>query len=122
MVSLTATPGADALRPLAPVRAGARRTADGVALAWIRRSRLGGDAWEPVDTPLDEASERYEVDVLKAGLVVRTLGATSPAVLYPAAAELADFGAPQPTLSVRIVQLSASVGRGAPLEAVLAAA
>ena len=120
MAALTATPRPDALRPLAPVRAAARRTPEGVALSWIRRNRSGGDAWEPVDTPLDEAFERYEVDILKAGGVVRTLASAGPGVLYPAAAEVGDFGAPQASLAVRIVQLSAAVGRGFPRDAVLA--
>jgi hypothetical protein len=120
MVAVSATPRPDALRPMAAVRPAARRTAEGVALSWIRRNRLGGDAWEPVDTPLDEAFERYEVDVLKAGTVVRTLASSGPGVLYPAAAEVADFGGPQVSLTIRIVQLSATVGRGHPRDAVLA--
>jgi hypothetical protein len=33
-------------------------------------------------------------------------------VLYAAADEIADFGAAQTTLSVRVAQLSATVGRG----------
>jgi hypothetical protein len=43
---------------------------------------------------------------------VRTLTATAPSVLYAAADEIADFGVPQAHLSVRVAQLSATVGRG----------
>ena len=120
MAQVVATPGPDALRPLAPVRPRARRTAGGIAIAWLRRNRLGGDAWEPLDTELDEALERYDVDVLQAGTVVRTLPASAPEVLYASASEIADFGIAQTAVAVRIVQLSASVGRGRALEAVLA--
>jgi hypothetical protein len=119
MAQVVATPGPDALRPLAPVRPRARRTAGGIAIAWLRRNRLGGDAWEPLDTEFDEAVERYEVDVLQAGTVVRTLPASAPEVLYASAYESADFGIAQTVIAVRIVQLSASVGRGRALEAVL---
>jgi hypothetical protein len=37
-------------------------------------------------------------------------------VLYPAALEIADFGGQQTSLSVRIFQMSVSVGRGYPLQ------
>ena len=51
--------------------------------------------------------------------VVRTLNATAPMALYAAADEFADFGAPQASLSIRVSQLSATVGRGFATEAVL---
>ena len=81
-------------------------------LAWIRRARRGGDDWEPQEVPLGEESERYEVDILDGAAVLRTIATTMPEALYPAAQELADFGAPQTTLSVRIAQLGATIGRG----------
>jgi hypothetical protein len=71
--------------------------------------------------PLGEDSEQYALDVLSDGGVVRTLVATSPTALYAAADELADFGAPQAALSVRVSQLSATVGRGFATEASLEA-
>jgi hypothetical protein len=111
-VEIAATANGDALRPLAPVHVRARRDADGVRLTWIRRARRNGDAWEPVEVPLGEDGERYEVDVLAGAAVVRTLAATAPEALYPAAQELADFGAPQAMLSLRVAQMSAAVGRG----------
>jgi len=40
-------------------------------------------------------------------------------VLYAAADEIADFGAPQAALSVRLAQLSATVGRGVAAQATL---
>ena len=47
----------------------------------------------------------------------RVLGATTTSTLYTAAAQTADWGAllgPGDTLDIRIFQLSALVGRGAP--------
>jgi hypothetical protein len=52
--------------------------------------------------------------------VKRGLAAMSTNVLYAAGDELSDFGAPQTTLSVRVAQLSASIGAGRAAEAVLA--
>ncbi|WP_349370725.1 glycoside hydrolase/phage tail family protein [Salinarimonas sp.] len=114
VVEITATAGPSALLPLAPVHPAARRTGEGVVLAWTRRSRLDADAWDVVDVPLGEASEAYRVEILApGGAVLRTLAAATPSVLYPAADELADFGAPQAALTLRIAQDSALVGPGA---------
>jgi len=90
----------------------AQRGPEGVAITWIRRSRREADAWEPVDVPLGEESERYELDILSGGAVVRTLSTAAATVLYPTASELADFGSAQAILSLRVYQLSAALGRG----------
>ncbi|HEX2552061.1 MAG TPA: glycoside hydrolase/phage tail family protein [Microvirga sp.] len=118
-VAFAATAGPDALKPLPPVRASARRSAEGVTMRWIRRTRQDGDPWDPLDVPLAEEAERYEVDVIQGGAVVRILRSGEAAALYPAAEELADFGMPQSMLSLRIVQMSAAVGRGFPLETIV---
>ncbi|RAI42615.1 baseplate multidomain protein megatron [Rhodoplanes roseus] len=114
------TPQPTALRPLSPVHVRARRSAEGVRLSWIRRTRRDGDSWDVADVPLGEDGESYAVDILAGSTVVRTLATAGPAVLYAAADEIADFGAPQAGLSVRIAQVSAAVGRGVAAEAVLA--
>lgn len=116
VAELTATPGATALRPLAPVRVKARRAAAGIVLSWIRRTRVGGDSFDLAEVPLGEATESYAVDILDGATVKRTLAAATPSVLYPAAAELADFGAPQARLSLSVAQISAVCGRGFPAE------
>jgi hypothetical protein len=110
-VELSATPTSTGLRPFSPVHLRARRSGAGVAISRIRRTRRDGDAWDG-EVPLGEESEAYAVDILSGATVVRTLTANAPSVLYAAAEELADFGAAQTTLSVRVAQLSATVGRG----------
>ena len=111
-VTLAATPGALALMPYSPVQAQAQRSAAGVTISFIRRGRLGSDAWDQIDIPLGEASEAYQIDILKSGVVMRTLSVTTPTMLYAAADEVTDFGAPQAALSLAIFQMSAAVGRG----------
>ena len=44
---------------------------------------------------------------------------STPSVLYAAADEIADFGAPQTALDMRVTQVSATVGRGFSVEATL---
>ena len=111
-VAMTITPQAVALKPLSPVHLRAARGMDGITLRWTRRTRIDGDSWTAEDVPLGESAERYEVDILDGTTVKRTLSASEPQVLYAAADEIADFGAPQATVSFRVAQLSATVGRG----------
>jgi hypothetical protein len=111
-VAVDITPGAAALRPYAPVHLRAARGTDGVMLSFVRRTRIDGDSWEAVEVPLGEAQERYEIDILDGATVKRTLSSAASPVLYPNAAELADFGAPQSALSIRVFQMSAIAGRG----------
>ncbi|MEX0752823.1 MAG: glycoside hydrolase/phage tail family protein [Xanthobacteraceae bacterium] len=116
-VALEATPQATALRPLSPVHLRAQRTADGVLISWIRRTRREGDSWTAGDVPLGEEREAYAVDILSGQSVLRTLEADAPTALYSNADEIADFGQPQSSLSVSVAQVSATVGRGFPAAA-----
>lgn len=112
VAEIIATAGSDALKPMSPVHVAARREAGGIRLTWIRRTRRNGDGWDALDVPLAEDAERYEIDILRSDAVVRTLTSTQPSVLYGAAEEMEDFGGPQSTLRLRIVQTSAVAGRG----------
>jgi hypothetical protein len=81
-------------------------------LSWVRRTRVDGQWRNSVDAALGEATEAYEVELLLAATVKRTLAVTQPSVIYTAAMQIADFGSAQTTLSFRVFQLSATVGRG----------
>nr|WP_230531853.1 hypothetical protein [Microvirga roseola] len=112
VVEIAATAGRDAYRPMSPVHVTARREEGGIRIAWIRRTRRDGDGWEAAEVPLAEDAERYETDILRDGVVLRTLASAESALLYPTAQEAADFGAPQSALSLRIAQMSTIAGRG----------
>ncbi|MGD9540609.1 baseplate multidomain protein megatron [Methylocystis sp.] len=109
-----------ALRPYPPTKARARRTPAGVVIDFTRRGRLDSDAWEAFDIPLGEESESYGADIALPASGKRTLTAAMPSLLYPAADELADFGAPQSELTLSLYQMSATVQRGFPLTTTLA--
>jgi hypothetical protein len=111
-VAMQMTPGATALRPYAPVHLKAERGAGGVTFTLIRRTRIDGDSWETLEVPLGESGERYEIDILDGATVKRTLSGDAPTLLYANADEIADFGAPQASLSIRACQISAVAGRG----------
>ena len=121
------TPEGVGLRPFSVVHVRqpwrtAREPGD-LVIAWTRRSRaLAADSWTAAEAPLAEEREAYEVEILDGATVVRTLATTTTSVTYTAAQQLADFGAllgPGDTLAVRIFQLSALVGRGAPASVTL---
>lgn len=110
------------LMPYAPVHPRAVKIGSDIQLSWIRRTRLGGDLRDGTGTvPLSETVEAYEVDILAApgGAVLRTLATSTPSVTYPAAAITTDFGSLPATLSVRICQISGTIGRGFPREVTL---
>lgn len=108
------------LRPYSPVHVKATRSGGDLTLSWIRRTRIGGDSWEASEVPLAEDSESYVVDILDmGGAVKRTLTAGAPSIVYPAAAQVTDFGTVQAALHVRVAQLSAVWGRGAIASAVV---
>lgn len=117
-LAMTLTPQATALMPLSPVHVAATRDGAGVHISWIRRTRRDGDAWG-VEVPLGEDSESYQIDILSGGPVVRTLASSAPSALYASADELSDFGTPQTSLHIRVVQMSSTVGRGYPADVTL---
>lgn len=120
--ALAFTPAGRGLVPFAPVHVAqpwrtARNPGD-LTIRWIRRSRaLVADAWEQVEVPLGEDMESYDLQILDGASVKRTLTSSATSVLYTAAQQTADWGAPLAlgqTLAIRIYQLSNRLGRGDP--------
>ncbi|RBI67931.1 hypothetical protein DQW77_16895 [Roseovarius sp. TE539] len=94
------------------------RSPGDLTIRWTRRSRaLSADSWGGLEVPLAEELEAYEVEILNVAAVKRVLSTTTTSALYTTAQQTADWGAPLgpgDTLDIRIYQLSALVGRGAP--------
>ncbi|WJH39423.1 glycoside hydrolase/phage tail family protein [Aliirhizobium terrae] len=112
--------GVRAQTPLAPVHVEAVRQADGdIAVSWIRRGRIDADSWDALDIPMDEPDERYLVEVMAGGQVRRSAEVGTPAFVYSAADELADFGAREKVLDVRVRQMGRAVPFGIPARTVI---
>jgi hypothetical protein len=109
------------LKPFAPAQLRAHRdaTTGDIELSWVRRARFGGVSWELAEVPLNEEREAYRVEIFDDETVLRTLELSVPTFEYTAAEQLADFGAPAATFTVRVAQLSAAVGAGMELEGVV---
>ena len=116
-VAFESAAGSKALSPYAPARVRAVRGPSGVTFSLVRRGRRDADGWQLIDIPLGEDVEAYDLDILRNGLVVRSLSMTSPSVFYPAAQEALDFGGAQSGFDIQAFQKSAAVGRGFPLSA-----
>jgi hypothetical protein len=120
--ALAFTPAGRGLVPFAPVHVAqpwrTARSPGDLTIRWTRRSRaLVADAWEQVEVPLAEDLESYDVQILDGAVVKRTLTSSTTSVLYTAAQQTADWGAPLApgqTLAIRIYQLSNRLGRGNP--------
>ena len=94
------------------------RTPGDLTIRWTRRSRaLAADSWAGLEVPLGEELEAYEIEILDGATVKRVLSTATTSAVYTAALQASDWGAPLgpgDTLDIRIFQLSALVGRGAP--------
>ena len=93
---------------------------DSSFLTWASR-RLTWGCWHELTTnyfmaPMDCPDEAYGIDILSpAGAILRTVYVTgTSSIVYPAAAILADFGAPQTSLSLTGYQIdnTPGIGRG----------
>ncbi len=103
--------------PLSLVHARVVRLVSGdLHISWIRRSRIEADAWTEGEVPLDEAEERYRLEIMNGSAVVRTVEVGEAEFAYAAADELADFGMPQTVLGLRLRQMG-RLAAGLPLEA-----
>lgn len=110
--------GLRAETPLSPVHLRAARQGNGdISITWIRRSRIDADSWEGTDIPLDEAEERYVIEIVEGGAVKRAVEVSSPAFIYSAEEELLDFGAPQAGIAFRVRQMGRAVALGTPASA-----
>jgi hypothetical protein len=121
--SVLLTNTAEGKKPYSGVRpAVARDSSNNATITWLRRTRrtcrLVGTAG--ISCPLGEASEAYEVDIYADdtfATVVRTItGLSDETASYSAAQQTTDGLTPGDPISVRVYQLSETVGRGHALE------
>ncbi|MNR72514.1 hypothetical protein D3C72_30820 [compost metagenome] len=109
------TGGERAETPLAPVHLWADRRADGgIVIGWTRCGRVDADGWEALDIPMDEPQERYRIDVMAHGDVVRSVEVAEPSFSYAAEDELADFGERQTSIDFAVRQMGRAVPLGIP--------
>lgn len=107
----------ESLKPFSPVDIeGERDGSNNLTITWLRRGRIGVELPSGADIPLSEETEAYEVDVLDDAVsphtVLRTIEVTAETASYTAAQQTTDGLTPGDPVTVRIYQISATVGRG----------
>lgn len=109
-----------ALQPWPPVHLRGKRAASGdLAVSWVRRARLDRRWRDGFEVALEEDGERYELEVLAAGDVLRRVPLDAANFTYTAAQQQADFGEVPERVQLRVCQISPVVGRGQTTEAEL---
>lgn len=102
-----------ALLPFSPVDVVAELSGGDALISWNPRDRIGQVLPPDGVFPMSEDTEAYEVDVVSAGNVVRTLMTSTNSATYTAA-QMATDGVTAGGLLFRVYQISATVGRGTP--------
>ena len=113
--SSSITPAGVGLRPWSVSHVAGARAAgsNDVTFSWARRTRFGGDAFDPPDVPLNEQNESYDLEIMNGASIVRAVnGLLAPTFLYTVAMQTGDFGSAQSSYAIRVYQNSAQVGRG----------
>lgn len=96
-----------ALAPPSPAALGATSAADGIAIAWIRRSRAGWTWSDGGDAPLAEEAERYRATLTRGARSIAIETAT-PSLAVPAATLAALGTGPVGIAVVQIGTVAAS--------------
>ncbi len=97
--------------------AGSRNENGRLTITWCRRDRSGGEWLDGSDIAMTEQSEKYEIDIMSGSTVKRTLTSYVQTISYTETMQQEDFGSLQPSVTVRIYQISATRGRGIVKEA-----
>jgi hypothetical protein len=97
-----------------------RHDSGDIAVTWARRARDDAGRWNDAEVGLGEEAERYRVEILDGGEVVRSADCAAPSFVYTAAMQMADWsGAPTSPLTLRVTQISPRFGPGTPRTATL---
>lgn len=120
VIEVASTPSGEGFRPYSVCHVTGVRAGNDLTINWQRRTRIGGEWRGAGEVPLSETFERYEIDVYDGLDVVRTIAISdAKTATYTEAQQTTDFGSAQPSITVRIYQLSSVVGRGYYKEAIL---
>jgi hypothetical protein len=113
--SVAFTNTGESQKPLSPAGVAAVVTPTGnIEVSWSRRSRFSSVFLTPTGLPLGEATEAYQVDVVKlpAGTVLRTYSTAASVITYNTQQQQADGLVTGDDLRFDVYQISATVGRG----------
>jgi hypothetical protein len=101
------------LLPLSPVHASVELVdEEDLHITVVRRDREGAPWPDYIDAPMSEAALSLELDILAAGVTVRTLTSLTETFIYTRAQQLVDFLTQIYTVDIAVAQVSLLMGRG----------
>ena len=80
------------------------------SFTWLRRTRIGGTSINGQNVPLGETSEAYAVKIMDGADVVRRIEVNDESATYTSAQQSSDFGSPQTSLTIQVVQINPLLG------------
>lgn len=108
------------LKPLSPVNVRGYIESEVWYISVDPRTRLPGAQWSTgTAAPMGESAQLFEIEIYDGAILKNTYQSTVPSLVYTAAQQMADFGYLPTTLTVKVFQISASVGRGYPVQKTL---
>ncbi len=78
--------------------------------SWVRTTRVGGDSWQGLDVPSDEPDEKYFVEIVSNGEIVRSVTVTGNSFSYSLDDQLDDGLSSD--ASIRVARVSQVFGPG----------
>lgn len=100
------------LKPYSVVNVIPNRNDDGDLVIEFNKRMRGQAVLNNTLDPLDPDGDYYEMDIYKAGAVVRTLTSTTLSFTYLGSQQIADFGSVQSSVNLSIYKVNRSFGRG----------
>lgn len=89
-------------------------------ITWKRRTRRNWNPLGEAAVPVDDQPESYEIDIMDGANVVRTISVSQATTAqYLASQQTADFGGLQSTITIKVYQISAVMGRSVATEETL---
>lgn len=101
--------------PWAPCNiSGSRDGSNNLTISWFRRARVDNELVDNYDSPLDESTEKYFIEIYSDntyGVIERTIETSVNSCLYTAAEQVTDFGSTQSTVYCKIYQYSDTISK-----------
>lgn len=105
------TNNANGLKPYPVCNVIGARSLGNINITWDKRVR-GLNVMKNGADQVDPDGDSYEIDILKAGVVVRTIKTLNQSTVYTSADQITDFGTVQSSVTLKVYKMSSKVGRG----------
>lgn len=108
------------LKPLSPVSVTGQLVSEVWTISCTKRTRMASNQWSTgIAAPIGEVVLLFEFDIYDGSVFKKTYQSNTETFVYSAVNQMADFGYLPTTLTVKIYQISAVIGRGFGVEKTL---